>query len=79
DGPGIPESVLQKIIDLSTPTDPNPKKGGYGIKNVIKRLSLYYSDEYKLDVKSKVGEGTTIHIILLPSPVLTIREGPPDV
>ena len=79
DGPGIPESVLQKIIDPSVPSNPNPKKGGYGIKNVIKRLSLYYSDEYKLDFKSKVGEGTTIHIILPPSPVLTIREGLPDV
>jgi two-component system sensor histidine kinase YesM len=71
DGPGMPEEVLRKIIDPSQ-NDASPEKGGYGIKNVINRLSLYYGDKYRLEVESRVGEGTTIHIWLPVTPTLTL-------
>jgi len=73
DGPGMPEETLQKIKNPEENTA-SPEKGGYGIKNVINRLSLYYGEKYKLDVQSRVGEGTVIHISLPLTPDLRIRK-----
>lgn len=43
--------------------------GGYGIKNVIQRIQLYYGAEYGLQYHSEPGEGTTV---LLRVPCLDI-------
>ncbi len=79
DGPGMPESVLKSITNPSESSAQSSEKSGYGIKNVINRLSLYYSDEYRLDMTSEIGQGTTVHIVLPLSPVLTIKGELPDV
>lgn len=68
-GVGIPPEDLQKIrLQLEeTPefTELGQRKGGsIGIKNVYTRIRLYYGEPYGLKVDSRVGEGTTIRIIL---------------
>jgi two-component system sensor histidine kinase YesM len=37
---------------------------GYGLRNIIDRLELYYADEHKLEVLSSVGGGTKIIVML---------------
>jgi len=63
DGAGMPEPVLEKLLDPDIDNS-SPEKGGYGIKNVINRLSIYYGKDYSLNIVSKLGEGTQISIIL---------------
>jgi two-component system, LytTR family, sensor kinase len=36
--------------------------GGIGISNVHERLRLLYGDQFKMNIRSKEGEGTQIHI-----------------
>ena len=36
--------------------------GGIGITNVHERLRLLYGDQFKMNIRSKEGEGTQIHI-----------------
>ncbi|HEY0702567.1 MAG TPA: histidine kinase [Candidatus Acidoferrales bacterium] len=36
--------------------------GGIGISNVHERLRLLYGDQFKMDIRSREGEGTQIHI-----------------
>jgi len=36
--------------------------GGIGISNVHERLRLLYGDQFKMDIRSKEGQGTHIHI-----------------
>jgi two-component system response regulator YesN len=40
----------------------NIKLGGVGIKNVDKRIKLYYGEEYGVNIDSIIGEGTTVYI-----------------
>ena len=37
---------------------------GYGIRNVNERIQLYYGEQYCLNVKSKVNEGTCITVCI---------------
>jgi two-component system, LytTR family, sensor kinase len=37
-------------------------EGGIGISNVNERLRLLYGDQYKMDIRSREGRGTVIHI-----------------
>lgn len=75
-GTGMPPAVLEKLIDPNTDNGASANKGGYGIRNVINRLSLYYGEEYHLDIKSELGNGTKINIVLPVTPKLTFeREG----
>jgi two-component system, LytTR family, sensor kinase len=36
--------------------------GGIGISNVHERLRLLYGDQFKMNIRSKEGQGTHIHI-----------------
>jgi sensor histidine kinase YesM len=36
--------------------------GGIGISNVHERLHLLYGDQFKMDIRSREGEGTQIRI-----------------
>lgn len=40
----------------------NIKLGGVGIKNVDKRIKLYYGEEYGVNIDSIIGVGTTVYI-----------------
>lgn len=35
---------------------------GYGVRNVNERIKLYYGEKYALEIKSVVGEGTTVMV-----------------
>ena len=52
-------SLLQK--EKSTK---DVKLGGVGIKNVDKRIKLYYGEEYGVNIESIIGQGTTVYIIV---------------
>ena len=53
---------IQKALDL----DKIPRrKGGYGIKNTIKRIKTYYGSECGLDIQSKPGKGTVVTINII--------------
>ncbi len=56
-GDGFDLSVLQK--EKSTK---DVKLGGVGIKNVDKRIKLYYGEEYGVSMESIIGQGTTVYI-----------------
>lgn len=45
--------------------------GGYGIRNVKRRIELYFGEPYDLLIESSPGQGTTVTIVL---PVLTPGE-----
>ncbi|QHQ61626.1 HAMP domain-containing protein [Anaerocolumna sedimenticola] len=61
DGPGIEEEVLNKI--LSNSTDKN-KFSKVGLNNVNHRIRLYCGNEYGINIKTKLGEGTLVQVIL---------------
>jgi two-component system sensor histidine kinase YesM len=56
-GDGFNLSILQK--EKSTK---DIKLGGVGIKNVDKRIKLYYGEEYGVNIESIIGQGTTVYI-----------------
>jgi two-component system sensor histidine kinase YesM len=74
-GTGMSPEVLDKLLDSKINEDNTPEKGGYGIKNVINRLSIYYGNDYSIDIKSRLGEGTEINIILPTTPNIYLEKG----
>lgn len=49
-GIGIEPEVLASILEFKT--------RGYGVRNVNERITLYYGEEYRLQIESEVGKGT---------------------
>lgn len=49
-GPGIPADILSHILDYDT--------DGYGVKNIHKRIQLFFGSQYGLHYESKPGTGT---------------------
>ena len=42
--------------------DPDDIYSGYGVRNVIERIHLYYGEEYGVQVTSKPNVGTEVQI-----------------
>ena len=65
-GLGIEEQKLQKIQQAlgATPSEKSETPGSIGLMNVHRRLRLLYGNDCGLKIKSKVGYGTEIEIIL---------------
>lgn len=61
-GIGMTRKQINQLIDLSHPNTAN----GYGIKNVIERIRLYYGSQYGLTYESQPGQGTTV-LVKIPS------------
>lgn len=62
-GMGMPQEKVDSL--LSDEVQPAGRKGtGIGLKNVHKRLRLYYGDEYGLEIHSELDEGTAVKIRL---------------
>ena len=61
-GIGMTRKQINQIMDLSHPNTAN----GYGIKNVIERIRLYYGSQYGLTYESQPGQGTTV-LVKIPS------------
>lgn len=69
-GMGIPEE--EQILLLTDNTRARKKGSGIGLINVHQRIKLYFGEDYGLQIKSELDEGTTIIIHL---PKITFKEG----
>ncbi|HBG12194.1 MAG TPA: sensor histidine kinase, partial [Clostridium sp.] len=58
DGCGMEPEFVEAICDMKSDV-------GHGLKNVIKRISLYYGEGCGLTIQSTVEIGTTIEIKIL--------------
>jgi two-component system sensor histidine kinase YesM len=65
-GSGIDDETMNSLLNSSSNnTNQLNKQKGYAIGNVNQRLSLYYGENYSLNMESKIGQGTKI-IISIP-------------
>ncbi|MDF2877988.1 MAG: multi-sensor signal transduction histidine kinase [Clostridia bacterium] len=68
DGAGIAEDKLreiQRMLDNESISTVTSEEGsGYGIYNVHTRIRMTYGNEYGVYYFSKIGEGTTVEIVL---------------
>lgn len=62
DGIGMSKQKLIEVMDLDTKYVTGSKSTGIGISNANKRLIYTYGEEYKVNLKSKPGVGTTVFI-----------------
>lgn len=60
DGKGMEEEQLKEL--LMNLVSNNPGRNNIGVRNVYNRLQLFYGEEFKFDFKSRVDEGTRVHI-----------------
>ena len=60
-GPGIRKDILDNILTEKQGID---KFSTVGLNNINQRIKLHYGDEYGLEIKSQVEEGTTVLIRL---------------
>ena len=67
DGVGIPEDVLETLLD-DTVEHVHSKGSGVGLINIQKRIQLRFGESYGLKVESELDEGTkvTVHIPSIP-------------
>lgn len=62
-GQGMSEEQVNNILEyLANSGYERDSKGSIGLKNIQQRLTVFYGDDYKMEVKSKLGEGTTISV-----------------
>jgi two-component system sensor histidine kinase YesM len=57
-GYGMDENMVKDILN----PDYETSYGGYGIRNLIKRIHIYYGDSYGIDIESALGTGTVVTI-----------------
>ncbi len=57
-GRGMERETIESILNMEYVAS----YGGYGIKNLIRRIQLYYGSPYGIEIESKVGEGTIVTI-----------------
>ncbi|MBC2580452.1 sensor histidine kinase [Clostridium sp. DJ247] len=62
DGMGMNKDIVDELSSLTSYKDVTK---GYGVSNIIKRIKLFFDDDYGVKVKSVPGEGTNF-IIRLP-------------
>lgn len=62
DGVGMKPDIAAHLFDTDAPSESFFQE--FGISNVHKRLQYEFGDRYGLSVKSKIGEFTTISILL---------------
>lgn len=64
-GAGMTQEQLKQIWEEGADKAYSGQKiGGYAIKNVRERLELGYGKEFHLEIKSQVGKGTVVTIML---------------
>ena len=59
DGIGMSATQVQNLEGLKPENNNN---NGYGVRNIIERMKLFYGEEYGLFYKSVLNEGTTVEI-----------------
>lgn len=63
-GIGMSKDQVQEIWKQETDKYAKQRIGRYAIKNIKERLELKYGDNFKLEINSKIGVGTTVILIL---------------
>ena len=62
-GCGMDQETINKIESYLSNVDyERDSKGSIGLKNIQQRLNVFYGFDYKIQVESKLGEGTTISV-----------------
>jgi two-component system, sensor histidine kinase YesM len=61
-GKGIDKSELEELIRKMDNNE--EKNNSIGLKNVNERIKLYFGTDYGVKVKSEIGAGTTVEILL---------------
>lgn len=62
DGVGMDKNSIDYV--LNKPVEAKEGFNKIGVSNVNKRLELYYGDDYKLNIYSKIGIGTSIQFYI---------------
>ncbi len=57
-GRGMEENDIEKIMSFNY----KASYGGYGIKNLIKRIQANYGDDYGIKITGRIGEGTAVSV-----------------
>lgn len=60
-GKGMEESTIKELGGVKTEPE---QKGHIGVRNAIERIHMYYGDDASVEVKSVLGEGTVIAIVI---------------
>ena len=64
-GPGMPEEVVERLLDPNGPAAAAGAKGsGIGFRNVHRRIRLTFGADYGLTILSEPDDGTTVRIRL---------------
>lgn len=65
DGTGMTKEQIRSLLDAnSEPAAGSRHSSGIGVKNVDKRIKLYFGEEYGLTYSSEPGRGTRVMILL---------------
>ena len=62
-GHGMPEEKVRQLM-ADAFADTSSSGGGLGIRNVADRVRSYYGNRGRLDIQSRLGEGTIVKIVL---------------
>jgi LytS/YehU family sensor histidine kinase len=60
DGVGMDAARLDAVVRGAPPTD----DGGVGLANIAERLTLLFGEHHRFEVRSEVGQGTTVRLRL---------------
>lgn len=60
-GVGMSEETLNRLLDFNSP---QPKRMGFGVRNVHQRIQLYWGSDYGLEISSELDEGTLVRLII---------------
>lgn len=62
DGAGMNGDTIKQLLGSKSSSKGSNNQKGYAIRNVNERLSLYYTDNYSLNISSEPGKGTRVEI-----------------
>lgn len=62
DGAGMSDDMIKQLLGSKSADKASNNQKGYAIRNVNERLSLYYPDNYSLNIFSEPGKGTRVEI-----------------
>jgi two-component system sensor histidine kinase YesM len=62
DGAGMDGDTIKQLLGSKSSSKGSNNQKGYAIRNVNERLSLYYTDNYSLNISSEPGKGTRVEI-----------------